>query len=56
MMIMRLPQQGQGCCGCFGSSGVALAALMASIGMSGTESNSRARAMLRARAALLSRP
>ena len=40
MMIMRLPQQGQGCSGALGSSGralveaVALAALMASTGMS----------------------
>src|SRR5258706_1284142 len=49
MMIMRLPQQGQGCCGCLGSSGVALAALMASIAMSGTASNSRARAIFLAR-------
>jgi hypothetical protein len=56
MMIMRPPQQGQGCCGVFGCSGLVLAALMASIGMSGTASKSRARAMLRARAALLSRP
>src|SRR5712671_8234875 len=56
MMIMRLPQQGQGCSGCFGSSGVALAALMASIGMSGTASNSRARAIFLARVWLVSRP
>src|SRR5713226_6704245 len=56
MMIMRPPQQGQGCCGCFGSSGVALAALMASIGMSGTASNSRARAIFLARVWLVSRP
>jgi hypothetical protein len=41
------PQQGQGCSGAFGSSGLALAALMASIGMRGTASSSRIRAILR---------
>jgi hypothetical protein len=38
MMRMRLPQQGQGCSGALGSSdssGFVVAALMASIGMSG---------------------
>ena len=39
MMRMRSPQQGQGCPGAFGSSGLALTALTASIGMSGTASN-----------------
>src|ERR1700719_1622496 len=48
-MIMRPPQQGQGCSGVFGSSGLVLAALMASIGMSGTASNSRIRAIFLAR-------
>src|SRR5258707_14710208 len=56
MMIMRLPQEGKGWCGCLGSSGVALAALMASIAMSGTASNSRARAIFLARVWLVSRP
>jgi len=56
MMIMRPPQQGQGCSGSFGSSGGALPALMASIGMSGTASNSRARAIFLARVWLVSRP
>ena len=41
MMRMRPPQQGQGCSGAFGSSGLALTALMASIGMSGAASRSR---------------
>ena len=36
MMRMRLPQQGQGWSGGCGSSGFVVAALMASIGMSGT--------------------
>src|SRR6266851_2827495 len=56
MMIMRLPQQGQGCSGAFGSSGLALAALMASIGMRGTASSSRIRAILRARVWLVRKP
>jgi hypothetical protein len=46
MMRMRLPQHGQGCSGAFGSSGFVVAALMASIGRSGTASSSRIRAML----------
>ena len=45
MMRMRLPQQGQGRSGAFGSSGLALTALMASIGMSGAASSSRMRAI-----------
>jgi hypothetical protein len=44
MMRMQLPQQGQGWSGAFDSSGLALTALMASIGMSGTASSSRIRA------------
>src|SRR5712692_8205671 len=56
MMIMRPPQQGQGCCGVCGSSTLVLAALMASIGSIGTASSSRARAMLSARVALARRP
>jgi hypothetical protein len=53
MMSMRLPQQGQGCSGGFDSSG--LAALMASIGMRGTASSSRIRAMFLARVSVTSR-
>ena len=56
MMRMRLPQQGQGCSGAFGSSGLALAALMASIGMRGTASSWRIRAILRARVLLVRKP
>src|SRR6266851_397915 len=55
MMIMRPPQQGQGCCGVCGSSTLVLAALMASIGSIGTASSSRARAMLSARVVLANR-
>src|SRR5712692_5430807 len=55
MMRMRPPQQGQGCSGGFGSSDFVLAALMASIGMSGTASKARIRAMLLARVGLASR-
>src|SRR5215468_21932 len=50
MIRMRLPQQGQGCSGAFGSSDFVWAVLMASIAMSGTASSSRIRAMLLARA------
>jgi len=46
---MRPPQHGKERSGVFGSSGLGLAALMASIGMSGTESKVRMRAMLLAR-------
>jgi hypothetical protein len=53
MMRMRLPQHGQGCSGALGSSGFVVAALMASIGMSGTASSSRIRAMLLARVGLM---
>jgi hypothetical protein len=53
MMRMGLPQHGQGCSGAFGSSGFVVAALMASIGMSGTASSSRIRAMLLARVGLV---
>jgi len=56
MMIMRPPQQGQGCSGAFGSSGLALAALMVSMGISATASKSRARAIFLARVWLVSRP
>src|SRR5215831_4847031 len=56
MMSMRLPQQGQGCSGAFGSSGLALAALMASIGMSGTARSARIRAIFLARVWLVSSP
>jgi hypothetical protein len=56
MMRMRLPQQGQGRSGGFGSWDFVWAALMASIGMSGTASSSRIRAMLLARVGLVSRP
>jgi hypothetical protein len=35
-MRMQPPQHGQGCSGAFGSSGFVVAALMASIGMSGS--------------------
>jgi hypothetical protein len=49
MMRMRPPQHQQGCSGAFGSSGFAVAALMASTGMSGTASSSRIRSMLLAR-------
>src|SRR5215471_16518850 len=49
MMRMRAPQHGQGWSGAFGSSGLALAALMASIGMSGTASSARMRAICLAR-------
>src|SRR5215467_5572127 len=56
MMRIGLPQQGQGCSGAFGASGLALAALMASTGMSGTASNSRARAIFLARVWLVSSP
>src|SRR5215831_20979721 len=52
MMRMRLPQQGQACSGAFGSSDFVWAALMASIGMSGTASSARIRAMLLARVGL----
>jgi hypothetical protein len=38
MMRMRLPQHGQGCSGGCNSSGFAVAALITSIGMSGTAS------------------
>jgi hypothetical protein len=50
MMRIRAPQHGQGWSGAFGSSGLALAALMASIGMSGTASSARMRAIFLARA------
>ena len=56
MMRMRLPQQGQGCSGGFGCSDFVLAALMALIGMSGTASKTRIRAMLLARVGLVSKP
>jgi hypothetical protein len=56
MMIMRPPQQGQGCFGVCGSLASVLAALMASIGSIGIASSSRARAMFSARVALASRP
>jgi hypothetical protein len=55
MMRMRLPQHGQGCSGALSSSGFVVAALMASIGMSGTASKARIRAMLLARVGLVSR-
>ena len=49
MMIMRPPQQGQGCSGVCGSLALVLAALMASIGSIGTASSSWARAIFLAR-------
>jgi len=49
MMRMRPPQNGQACSGAFGPSGLALAALTASIGMSGTTGNARRRAIFLAR-------
>ena len=56
MMRMWLPQQGQGCSGAFGSSGLALTALMASIGMNGAASSSRTRAIFSTRVWLVSQP
>ncbi len=56
MMRMGPPQQGQGCSGAFGCSGVVLRALMASTGINGAASSSRMRAMLRARDWLLRNP
>jgi len=44
MMRIRPQQHGQECSGVFSSSGVAVAALMASIGKSGTASKARMRA------------
>jgi hypothetical protein len=43
MMRMRLPQQGRGCSGACSSSGFVVAALMASIGMSGSANKARIR-------------
>ena len=56
MMRMGPPQQGQGCSGAFGCSGVVSRALMASTGINGAASSSRMRAMLRARDWLLRNP
>src|SRR5215510_14018179 len=46
MMRIGPPQQGHGCLGDFGSSGLVLRVLMASMGMSGTARSSRIRAIL----------
>jgi len=56
MMIMRPLQQGQECFAVCGSAALALIALMASTGMIGGVSSSRARATFSARLALASRP